>query len=187
MKLKYLLVSALLSTAAVNAFGQSPIENPITKAMMEVYRQELEADPQNYEVYFRRANEYYNVSQYLRALSDINEAIKYTPVEDNDLQFQEYTLRANIYLMLERYQDALADLTNACDLDPTSLTSIYLKANTEYELGMYNEAKADFNKLQRLDSHNLESLFGLARIAVKENNLGLANEYADRAITFEPV
>lgn len=185
MKVKHILASTLLACAFTSQ-AQNPADNPITKAMMEVYQQELEADPQNYEVYFRRANEYYKLSQYLRALSDINEAIKYTPVTDSDLLFQEYTLRANIYLMSDRAADALADLTKACQLDPTSLTSIYLKANTEYELGYYADAKADFARLQRADQRNLEALFGLARIAVKENNLGLANEYVDRAISFEP-
>ncbi len=185
MKLRYILAGAVIS-CSLSLSAQSPADNPITKAMMEVYRQELEADPQNYEVYFRRANEYYNLSQYLRALSDIDEAIRYTPATETDLLFQEHTLRANIYLMTDRAEDALNDLSRACQLDPTSLTSIYLKANTEYELGKYLEAKADFGRLQRADSRNLEALFGLAKVAVKENNLGLANEYADRAIAFEP-
>ncbi len=185
MKIKYIFASTLLA-CSLSSFAQTPADNPITKAMMEVYQQELEADPQNYEVYFRRANEYYNLSQYLRALSDVNEAIKYTPATDTDLLFQEHTLRANIYLMTDKAEEALADLTRACQLDPTSLTSIYLKANTEYELGHYADAKADFAKLQRADQRNLEALFGLAKIAVKENNLGLANEYVDRAIAFEP-
>ena len=96
MKFKYILASALMSVS-LTSLAQSKVENPITKAMMEVYQQELDADPRNYEVYFRRANEYYNLSQYLRALSDINEAIKYTPDTETDLLFQEYTLRANIY------------------------------------------------------------------------------------------
>jgi len=185
MKFKHILASAIM-TCAIGIQAQNPADNPITKAMMEVYQQELDNNPQNYEVYYRRANEYYNLSQYLRALSDINEAIKYTPVNETDLLFQEYTLRANIYLMSKRPEDALADLTQACRLDPTSLTSIYLKANTEYELGKYADAKADFIRLQRADLRNLEALFGLAKIAVKENNLGLANEYVDRAISFEP-
>lgn len=185
MKFKYILASALMSVS-LTSLAQSKVENPITKAMMEVYQQELDADPQNYEVYFRRANEYYNLSQYLRALSDINEAIKYTPDTETDLLFQEYTLRANIYIMTDKAEDALADLIRACQLDPTSLTALYLKANTELELGKYAEAKNDFQKLQRNDPRNLEALFGLARIAVKENNLGLANEYVDQAVTFEP-
>ncbi|MCM1450521.1 MAG: tetratricopeptide repeat protein [Clostridiales bacterium] len=185
MNIKYILVAAALSCGLVSV-AQSQSVNPITKAMMEVYQQELDADPQNYEVYFRRASEYYNLSQYLRALDDVNAAIKYTPVTDTDLLFQEYTLRANIYTMTDRKEDALLDLDQACRLDKTSTTALYLKANLEYELGKYTEAKADFNQLQRMDPRNLESLFGLAKVAVKENNLGLATEYADRAIALEP-
>lgn len=185
MKLKYFITTAFIAASATVAYAQTAIENPITKAMMEVYAQELEADPQNYEIYFRRANEYYNLSQYLRALSDVDNAIKYTPETETDLLFQEYSLRANIYLMTDRAEDALMDLSRACSLDPTSYATLYLKANTEYELGKYSEAKTDYTRLQRYDQRSIEPLFGLARIAVKENNLGLANEYADRAVTFD--
>lgn len=185
MKLNYLFVAAALSVG-VSAYSQSQPVNPITQAMMEVYQQELDADPENFEVYFRRASEYYNLSQYLRALDDVNAAIKYTPETDTDLLFQEYTLRANIYIMTDRKEDALLDLAQACQLDKTSLTSLYLKANTEYELGKYSDAKIDFSRLQRADPRNLEALFGLAKVAVKENNLGLATEYSDRAVSLEP-
>lgn len=184
MKIRYFITAALIATGASYACSQSIVENPITKAMMGVYAQELEENPENYEIYFRRANEYYNLNQYLRALSDIDNALKYTPDTETDLLFQEYTLRANIYLMNDRKEDALIDLEKACFLDPTSYTTLFLKANTEYELGKYSDAKADYSKLQRYDQHMIEPLFGLARIAVKENNLGLANEYVDRAVSF---
>ncbi|MDE6831709.1 MAG: tetratricopeptide repeat protein [Muribaculaceae bacterium] len=184
MKIRYFITAALIASAASYAHSQSNIENPITKAMMGVYAQELEENPENYEIYFRRANEYYNLNQYLRALSDIDNALKYTPETETDLLFQEYTLRANIYMMSDRKEDALIDLEKACQLDPTSTTTLFLKANTEYELGKYADAKEDYSKLSRYDQHMTEPLIGLARIAVKENNLGLANEYIDRAVSF---
>lgn len=185
MKIKYLISFTLAASSALGSFAQIGIENPITKAMMDVYNQELEANPQDYEIYFRRANEYYNLSQYLRALSDVDNAIKFTPESDTDLLFQEYSLRATIYIMSDRKEEALLDLSRACSLDPTSYATLYLKANTEFDLGKYSEAKADYSRLQRYDQRSIEPLFGLARIAVKENNLGLANEYADRAVSFD--
>lgn len=184
MKFRYILVGALLAACASTASSQTAVENPITKAMLEVYAQELEANPQDYETYFHRANELYNLNQYLRALSDIDNAIRYTPDTEKDLLFQEYSLRANIYLMSDRPEEALVDLAKACEIDPTSYTTLYLKANTEYQLGKYADAKADYSRLLRYDQHSIEPLFGLARIAVKENNLGLANEYVDRAVSF---
>ncbi len=184
MKIRYFVTAALIATSASYACSQTLVENPITKAMMGVYAQELEENPEYYEIYFRRANEYYNLNQYLRALSDIDNALKYTPETETDLLFQEYTLRANIYMMNDRKEDALLDLEKACQLDPTSYSTLFLKANTEYELGKYTDAKTDYSKLLRYDQRMVEPLIGLARIAVKENNLGLANEYIDRAVSF---
>ena len=60
MKFKYILASALMSVS-LTSLAQSKVENPITKAMMEFYKQEFDAEPRNYEVYLRRANEYYNL------------------------------------------------------------------------------------------------------------------------------
>lgn len=185
MRLRNLLLSVFI-TATGTTLAQSAVENPITKAMLEVYQQELNTNPQNYEIYFRRANEYYNLNQYLRALSDIDNAIKYTPATETDLLFQEYSLRASIYQMTDRLKEALADLNEAFRLDPTSYTILYLKANVEFELGDYQEAKKDYQKLQRYDQRSLEALIGLARIAIKENNLGLANDYIDQAVALSP-
>lgn len=186
MKLKAITVTSLLACMAFTAHAQSSATNPITQAMMEVYAQELMADPHNYEILFRRAGEYYNHDQYLRALTDIEEAIRYTPETEVDLLFQEHLLKANIYIQLKRPEDALIEFTHASEIDPTSLTVLMLRGNTYLSLGRLNEAKADYSKLLRNDSRNLDALFGLSRIAVKENNLGMAIEYADRAVSFSP-
>ena len=101
MRIKRILAAMLSVTAlTTGAFAQSGLNDPMTKAMMDVYDQEIAANPQAYEIYFRRANEYYKFDQYLRALSDIDNAIKYTPKENTDLLFQCYSLRGDTYQML---------------------------------------------------------------------------------------
>lgn len=165
---------------------QTSKSQEVINAVEKVYNEELLEDATNYNVYFRRAHLYYGQNQYLRALSDIDNAIKYTPADDRDLLSQEYALRANIYIMTERPEDALADITKALEYEPTSYALLYQKANLEYELGKYASAKEDFTRLNRIHNRSLESLIGLARVAVKENNLGLANEYVDEAVAFYP-
>ena len=183
MKLRHILVSVLLAGACTcPALAQQTLDDPLTKAMMDVYNQEIAANPQAYDVYFRRANEYYKFNQYLRALADIDNAIKYTPASDTDMLFSCYELRGDIYQMLGKHADALADFTEATKLDPSSFMALYQKANCEYELGKYTEAKSDFNRLRSFNGRSAEALTGLARIAVKENNLGLASEYMDDAV-----
>lgn len=158
----------------------------MTKAVLDVYNQELAENPEDYNVLFRRAHLYYGQNQYLRALSDIDDAIRHTPQSDKDMLSQEYSLRANIYLMSEDIEKALSDITKAYECDPTSYSLLYQKANIEYQLGNYTAAKEDFRRLQRQHNRSLESLIGLARVAVKENNLGLANEYVDQAVAMYP-
>lgn len=186
MKLKQLIAVCVTAGSIAGAMAQSNMTDPMTKAMMEVYDQEIAANPKAYEVYFRRANEYYKFNQYLRALSDIDNAIKYAPAGDGDMLFQCYSLRGDIYQMLGKTQEALADFTQALKFDPTSFMALYQKANCEYELGQYAEAKADYTRLRANNGRSAEALTGLARIAVKENNLGLAGEYMDDAVAMMP-
>lgn len=178
--------SALLLSNTMSALPADPQQKEIIDAVMAVYDDELRTDPTNYEVWFRRANLFYGNDQYSRALSDIDNAIKYTPATDSDLLAQEYSLRANIYIMLDRYADALPDLAEALKHDPASYATIYQKANVELQLGKYQEAKDDYRKLGRMQNRSLESLIGLSQVAIRENNFGLANEYIDRAVNLFP-
>lgn len=187
MRFNRLFAAAILAVSvAGGAYAQAGLNDPMTKAMMEIYDQEIAANPQAYDIYFRRANEYYKFDQYLRALSDIDNAIKYAPKDDNDLLFQCYSLRGDIYQMLGKFEEALADYTQALNIDPTSFMALYQKANTEYELGRYADAKADYNRMRANNARSAEALTGLARIAVKENNLGLASSYMDDAVSMMP-
>lgn len=188
MKLYNLFLILLIVCGSATASGQkkNSFDSPMTKAVMNVYQKQLEADPNDYETYFRRANEYYRHNIYDKALSDIDNAIRYTPASQKDLRFQELTLRANIYTMQKRYTEALADLSDALQLDPTSYVTVYQKANIDFELGDYTQAKAGYNRLKRLNNRSQEALFGLARVAVKENNIGLANDYIEQAVALNP-
>lgn len=181
--MKKILISSVVALSSLAMSGQSPsIDNPITQAMLDVYASELEADPKNADIYFRRANEYYKFNQYLRALSDVDKALEFAPAKNRDLRFQAYMLRADIYQMLGKHREALENFTEAVKLDPTSFMALYQKANEEYELGEYSAAKLDYNRLRSLNPRSAEALTGLARVAVKENNIGLASEYMDGAV-----
>lgn len=176
-------IAAMMICACSAASAQQGLSDPMTKAMMDVYEQELAANPKAYDIYFRRANEYYKFDQYLRALSDVDNAIKYAPGDDTDMLFQCHSLRGEIYQMLGKHEDALADFTEALRLDPTSFMALYQKGNSEYELGRYADAKASYNRLRASNGRSAEALTGLARVAVKENNLGLASQYMDDAVS----
>lgn len=186
MKLKHIAAAAVFCATAFCGNAQQSMDNPITKAMMEVYDQELAANPNNYEVLYRRGTEYYRHNQYLRALSDIDGALKNAPANNKDFLAATYQLRGEIYQMLDKYSEALSDFKNAYSNDPTSFLSLYQIANCEYELGDYAAAKADYMRMRAINNRSAEALTGLARVAVKENNLGMAQQYMDDAVNMMP-
>lgn len=166
----------------IEASAQRGLDAPMTKAVMNVYQQLLDEDPADYETYYHRACEYYKHNQYNLALSDINNALKYVPASETSQKVEYLILRANIYQQMQRFEDALDDLNNAYNINPNSYIVLYQKANLEFQLQKYTEAKNDYQRMQRINNRSQEALIGLARIAVKENNLGLANEYIDQAV-----
>lgn len=166
--------------------AQSNSSRQMTQAVYDAYERMLKDDPNDYETWFRRANEYYRHNEYMRALNDVDRALELAPEKEKDLRVQAYMLRANIYEQTGRHEQALQDLNSAIALEPTSYVAVYQRANCLYELGQYSEAKAAYQRLQRLNSRSAEALIGLARVAVKENNLGLANEYLETAVNNDP-
>ena len=65
--MKKFLTAAVVaaSISSMTAQSQQSIDNPMTQAMLDVYAKELEANPKDADIYFRRANEYYKFNQYL--------------------------------------------------------------------------------------------------------------------------
>ena len=185
MKLKFILPLAFAAVMAVNTGLAQENENPMSQAVIKVYDRLLKEDPKDYETYFNRANEYYKRNQYTKALSDIDNALQYTPESNKDLRLQEYSLRANINMMMDKKEEALKDITTAFLLSPNDYVICYQKANLELELDHFLEAKEGFKRLQRINSRSTEALVGLARVAVKENNIGLANDYINKAVELD--
>lgn len=175
----------LAASFVASMHAAAVIDNPVTQAVLKVYDAQLKQNPDDYMTWFRRANEYYRHSEYIRALDDVNKALSLAPGGDTDLRYQAYMLRAGIYNQSNKPEQALTDLASAIALDPNSYSALYQKANTEFELGNYGAAKVDYTRLQRLNSRSTEALLGLARCAVKENNLSAAVEYLQQAVDFD--
>lgn len=175
-----------LAAAAPTASAQSGIKNPVTQAVLAVYEDELRQNPHDYNILLARADEYYRHSEYIRALDDVDKVLLYAPESEDDVRLRAYVLRAGIYNETKRPEQALPDLEKAALLAPDSYSVIYQKANTEFLTGKYSAAKDDFNRLLRLNRRAPEGYIGLARVAVKENNLGVANEMLENAVNLDP-
>lgn len=181
MKFKTLFAALVLGAAAASA--ATPNYN---QGIMNVYEQMLRENYKDYETLFRRANTYYNAGDYLKALDDLDRAAKYCPETDAESLFAIYALRGECYYYLKRYQMALPELTKALGYEPTSVALLQLRGQTAYRVGKYDDAKADFSKVLRIEPRSQEALFGLAQVAAKQSNIGLATDYMDQAVGMAP-
>ncbi|MDE6311051.1 MAG: tetratricopeptide repeat protein [Muribaculaceae bacterium] len=188
MKLRTILSMLLLAGASIYGAAQGSINNPVTRAAIRAYTEEIQENPQNYNALLGRGNEYYQHDDYVRAIEDFTEGLKYAPSkgEDAGTRMQMLLLRADIYNQTKRHEDALKDLTEAYLMAPDSYAIVYQKANTEYMLGKYAAADADYKRLRTLNPRSVESYIGQARVAVKQNNLGIANELLAQAVGIDP-
>lgn len=183
MKLKALIIALVSATATAAAAPQTPVYND---GIMKVYDQMLRENFKDYETLFRRANTYYSAGDYLKALDDLDRAVKYCPETDKESLFAIYALRGECYFYLKRYAMALPELTKALSYEPASTSLLDLRGETYYYLGQYDEAKADFTKIQRINPRSREALYGLALVAAKQSNIGMATDYMDQAVALSP-
>ena len=112
------LVAAAALVLTLSAQAQRGIDNPMTRAVLQVYEKQLQEDPTDWETWMARANEYYMHSEYLRSLNDIDNALKYIPESKKAERFDALLLRANIYTETGRAAEALNDLNSAVALQP---------------------------------------------------------------------
>ena len=184
--MKKTLIASICFFVTLGVSATPDLNNPMTKAVLEVYEKQLKENPEDYHIWLNRANEYYRNNEYMRALNDVDNALKYCPTKESADRIMALMLRANIYIQTDRLQKALEDLNSVLALDNENYVALYQRANTQYTLGNYTLAKQDYQRLFRMNSRSPEALVGLARVAVKENNLGQANEYLDQAIANDP-
>ncbi len=158
------------------------VASAVNNIMIEAYSQALVENYKDVESLQGRAREYYNRGDYFKSLDDVNKAIRYTAQDDEQMLRDGYILRANVYNMMERYDEALEDLNVALKgySDPNALA---LRADLFLKKGMLTNAKKNYQALLNMNGRDYDAMYGLAQVAVKQQNNGTAMEYVDRAVT----
>lgn len=139
-------------------------KDDLVNAMMEVYAEELAANPRDYRTYYSRAMAYFGQENFDLALSDINQAIKYFPRREKDDLAQAYLLRAKILTVKGDDKPALTDLNSALRLVPSHRLALKDRGDLLCKLGQYELAAIDYKHLLRLDTRSQSAYMGLARV-----------------------
>lgn len=183
MKLRYIIAGAAMFGMTIASAQQI---NPVTQAMLDGYERLLETNPDDYFTLFERSSQYFRLSKYDEALSDIKHAIEVTPAKEIDQLAAEYELAAEILIQQKDYEKALQMSEKATELMPNSYPLLYQKGNIQLYLNRPAEAKKCFQAMQRLKSRSQDAIFGLAKASVLEGNDADARNYMDQAEKLDP-
>ena len=127
MKLRKFFVLAVLM-AMFTCFSSNAQEtDKITQAVMKVYNDYIEKNPNDYNTLFMRANQLYYNHDYAGAMTDVNRVIELAPSKETELLFDAYLLRAALYEINGNLSAEGEDIDKAAAIDPTNLAWVDMK------------------------------------------------------------
>jgi tetratricopeptide (TPR) repeat protein len=127
------------------------------------YDRLLSQEPGNADIYYNRANSYYQLEQFDKAIEDCDRAITMNPEHH-----MAYIYRGGAYLELEQYDKAIQDYNSLVALKPDNDWSYRGRATARLEQGDFQNALADANKANQLSpSNDNAELVGLAYVGLK--------------------
>lgn len=187
MKIVSKIFLSLLLLLPLSVSGQKNyLNDPMVRIAMSAYAAQIEQDPRNYNAYYSRAKDYFRYGESALALADLNKAIEYFPENEAADLSQAYTMRALILQQNGDHAAALKDLNEALKLDSQSHYSLLARADLLCEMNDYDHAKDDYQTILRRDARCQDAYLGLARIAMKEQNMGVCNENLKKAQEANP-
>lgn len=145
----------------VSGFSQQI--NPMTEAVLRNYNEILAENPRDYITLYDRASQYFDMGEYIRALSDIDMALDCTPSQDKDYLIAEYTLKSDILTSQKNYQGAIDAINQALALNSTSQAALYKLGNLYLISNNPAEALKAFQSLQRESPRSQEAFYGMAK------------------------
>lgn len=155
--------------------------NPITKAMLNGYSELLKENPKDYQTLYERAAQYYSLSRYEEAHSDLMKAIEYTPAKEKTLRESELSLMADVAIEMKNYELALKSIDEALQLFPANYAYTYKKGNILLYLNRPEEAYKVFSTMQTMKSRSQEAYFGMAKACIAQNKFSEAEDLMKEA------
>lgn len=226
MYLKTHIIKLIYITALLTGLGACNQQGPKTESQnksdstLAAYESvkdisnQIEADPENAELYYQRAKIYFNDKYLERAFIDIQDAIKFNA--ENPLyyfmkgrilyamnktqeaaksyesaialkpDYEEAQIKlAELYFVVKEHQKSIDLLNNLIAKNPASAPFYCLKADNQRELKDTLKAIASYQKSLELDGEYYDAAMQLGLLLAAKKHKS-AKEYFDAAIRISP-
>ena len=166
--------------------GMEALDERDSKKAEDSFRKEIDEHPENGYAYLYLAHIQQHNEEYGKALSSVDNALKYIPKKDKEYKGACHYKRAGIYRALDKYDEAILDYTMAISYNPDDEDSFWERAQIYFEQEKYDLADADYRAMQKLDANSPLSFMGLGRNEVKRGNFQNAVDSYDHVVALYP-
>ena len=166
--------------------GMEALDERDSKKAEDSFRKEIDEHPENGYAYLYLAHIQQHNEEYGKALSSVDNALKFIPKKDKEYKGACHYKRAGIYRALDKYDEAILDYTMAISYNPDDEDSFWERAQIYFEQEKYDLADADYRAMQKLDANSPLAFMGLGRNEVKRGNFQNAVDLYDHVVALYP-
>ena len=114
----------------------------------------------NYEYFFNRAQDKFELADYEEAILDYNKALELSPTEICLV----YSMRGNAKRNLGDFDGAISDQNKALDFDPLYADGYFNRGSAKYKMGDFAGAIEDYTQVIKINPKDPDAFFNRANI-----------------------
>ena len=123
-------------------------------------KNDINLKARNYEYYFNRAQDKFELADYEEAILDYNKALELSPTEICLV----YSMRGNAKRNLGDFDGAISDQNKALDFDPLYADGYFNRGSAKYKMGDFAGAIEDYTQVIKINPKDSDAFFNRANI-----------------------
>ena len=123
-------------------------------------KNDLNIKARNYEYFFNRAQDKFELADYEEAILDYNKALELSPTEICLV----YSMRGNAKRNLGDFEGAISDQNKALDFDPLYADGYFNRGIAKFKKGDFDGAIQDYSQVLKINPKDSDSFFNRANV-----------------------
>ena len=123
-------------------------------------KNDLKIKVRNYEYFFNRAQDKFELADYEGAIIDYNKALKLSPTQICLV----YSMRGNAKRNLNDFDGAISDQNNALDFDPLYADGYFNRGIAKFQKGDFDGAIEDYTQVININPKDSDAFFNRANV-----------------------
>ena len=123
-------------------------------------KNDINLKARNYEYFFNRAQDKFELADYEEAILDYNKALELSPTEICLV----YSMRGNAKRNSGDFDGAISDQNKALDFDPLYADGYFNRGSAKYKMGDFTGAIEDYTQVIKINPKDSDAFFNRANI-----------------------